>query len=138
MEPGVTRLTKGPDTYAIFVHGRVPVNGANFVTDSTDEFQVGLLERAAGYAVKPHMHPPRDHEIHRMTEFLFVQEGKIRVAVFDEEWKELGMAELSAGDFLVFLRGGHSVQMLEPTRLIEVKQGPYPGDAAAKAFPSQS
>jgi hypothetical protein len=58
--------------------------------------------------------------------------------VFDEEWKELATEELSTGDFLIFFKGGHSVEMLEKSRLIEVKQGPYPGDNAAKSFKGDS
>ena len=42
--------------------------------------------------------------------------------------------ELGPGDFLLSLTGGHSFEVLEDVRLIEVKQGPYPGDAYAKRF----
>ena len=58
----------------------------------------------------------------------------MRVTVYDEVWEVLKEEVLSAGDFLVFLEGGHSLTMLEKTRLIEVKQGPYLGDAEAKIY----
>jgi quercetin dioxygenase-like cupin family protein len=134
----IVRVEKGSDLYALFVPAKLPVDGVNFVTRQTDDFQVGIMERPAGYKVKPHTHPPREQTISTVTEFLQVAEGKIRVTVFDEEWKELATEELSTGDFLIFFKGGHSVEMLEKSRLIEVKQGPYPGDNAAKSFKGDS
>lgn len=144
----VIPVTHSGTTYALFVCGQPAVDGAEgpersrgakFFTEQSDEFQVGVFERPTGYEVKPHAHPPIDRTIHRQSEFLFVQTGAVRIAVFDEEWSELAAYELHAGDFAVFLRGGHALTMLEPTRLIEVKQGPYPGENNAKMFkPSPS
>ena len=36
--------------------------------------------------------------------------------------------ELKAGDVVVLLSGGHSFTMLEPSQLVEIKQGPYLGE----------
>ncbi|TSC59223.1 MAG: hypothetical protein Greene041619_59 [Candidatus Peregrinibacteria bacterium Greene0416_19] len=131
---GVLSVTKGSDVYALFVDASLPVEGHHFVTDNAAEFQVGLFQRPAGHAVKPHMHPRRAQTIQGVTEFVYIKEGKVRVKVFDEEWNELAVYEAGAGHFFVFFRGGHAIDMLEPTRFIEVKQGPYPGDKVAKVF----
>ena len=130
----VTPVTKDSLTYALFVCGRPPVDGAKFLTENADEFQVGIMERPKGYDVKPHQHPARSNVISRTTEFLYIEEGKVEATVFDEDWKEIGRQILSAGDFLVFFRGGHTLTMIEPTRLVEVKQGPFLGDAKGKTF----
>lgn len=130
----VSTIQKDGIPYALFVRGKPPVDGAKFFTKQTDEFQVGIFTRPAGHQVKAHRHPEREQTIRQCTEFLYIEEGKVDVTVFDDGWKEIGQQTLAAGDFLVFFRGGHALTMLEPTRLLEVKQGPYPGDKEAKTF----
>lgn len=41
---------------------------------------------------------------------------------------------LVAGDVILLATGGHGFEMLEPSELIEVKQGPYPGDEDKTRF----
>lgn len=120
--------------YALFVTGKPQVDGAKFLTEASDEFQIGIFERGTGYEVKPHRHPERSDTVHATSEFLYVQEGAAEVTVFDDEWKVLHKQNVSAGDFLVFFRGGHALTMLQETRLIEVKQGPFKGDKEGKEY----
>jgi mannose-6-phosphate isomerase-like protein (cupin superfamily) len=130
----VTPVTHNGQTYALFVCGRPEINDAQFFTQNQDEFQVGIFERGAGYEVKAHQHPDLPRNLIHTSEFLYVEAGSADVTVFDEEWKELHKQAVKAGDFLVFFRGGHQLTMLEKTRLIEVKQGPFPGQEKAKVF----
>jgi hypothetical protein len=132
--PEIVTVEKNGLPYALFVCGKPPVESSKFFGRQTDEFQVGVFSRPAGYQVKPHLHPERPQTIKQCTEFLYIEEGKIEATVYDEDWNELKKQTLSAGDFLVFYRGGHSVTVLEPVRFLEVKQGPYPGDKDAKMF----
>ena len=132
----VLPVAKNGISYALFICGRPVVEGAKFFTQNADEFQVGVFEREKGYEVKAHQHPPRQETITRTTEFLYVEKGKAEVTVFDEDWNVLQKQTVGAGDFLVFFRGGHHLVMLEPTRLVEVKQGPYSDTAAMKIFRS--
>ena len=131
----VIPIAKNGKTYALFICGRPQIDGAvKFFTQPADEFQLGVIERPKAYEVKAHAHPERKAVIQGTAEFLYVEKGTIRITVFDEQWKELGQQAVSSGDFLLFLAGGHALTMLEDTRLIEVKQGPYPGDAQAKVY----
>jgi hypothetical protein len=43
---------------------------------------------------------------------------------------------LEAGDVILLAAGGHGFTMLEPTEMIEVKQGPYAGDRDKTRFGS--
>lgn len=133
-----TTIAKDGTTYALFFRKDISSGGAKFFTQDEDAFQVGVLERPAGYEVQPHLHPERPIEVRTVSEFLYIEKGSARVTVLDEQWEELGSQELSAGDFLLFLRGGHTITMLEDTRMIEVKQGPFLGDDGAKVFQSKS
>ncbi|NOS67623.1 MAG: hypothetical protein HOO67_04645 [Candidatus Peribacteraceae bacterium] len=131
---GVIPVTKNGITYALFILGRPVVDGAKFFTQQTDEFQVGIIERPAGHQVKAHQHPGRNETVRQTSEFLYVEKGKAKVTVFDDDWAVLHEQVIEAGDIMVSFRGGHEFTMLEPIRFIEVKQGPYPGDASAKVF----
>lgn len=130
----VTPVAKNGITYALFVCGRPEVKDAKFFTSNDEEFQVGVFERGAGYEVKPHQHPENRHEVIQTTEFLYFEKGSASVTVFDDDWNELHKQTVKAGDFLVFFRGGHTLTMLEATRLIEVKQGPFKGEGTTKVF----
>lgn len=129
----IRHLDKDGTRYASFFHA-LTADGPRFVSRATDEFQVGVITRPAGHAVSPHTHPLVEHRTELMTEVIYVESGKTAITVYDEAWIVLGEETLVTGDFCILYRGGHSLKMLEPTRMIEVKQGPYPGDAAAKKF----
>jgi len=130
----IVAVTKGDRTFALFFQHGVEVDGARFLTPHESALQVGVFERGEGYEVKPHRHPERDIHIRKPMEFLYIEKGKAEVTVFDEEWNVLDERTIESGDSLLFMDGGHSLKMLEPTRIIEVKQGPYPGEENAKVF----
>ena len=132
MEP-VQHISKGGIVYAI-IFRKPKADGTSFFCADSDEFQIGIMERPAGYQVKAHMHPRSDRTISGVCEFLYIESGKISVNVYDAEWSELASAVLEAGEFLVFFRGGHAIEVLETARVVEVKQGPYPGAMASKLF----
>lgn len=132
----IKRIEKNGTTYALFLKNVAQEDGVRFVTQQDDAFQVGFMNRPAGHEVKPHTHPPVERVLTTTSEFLIIQEGRVHVKVFDDAWELLAEEELVSGDSLIFFRGGHALTMLEPTKMIEVKQGPFPGDAAAKSFHS--
>lgn len=132
----VQRVTKDGKIYALFItkDAHAP-EGVRFLTEHSMAMQVGLMERPKGYAVPPHTHPPFDRHLKSTPEFLYVESGKLLAKVFDEDWKLLDERELGAGDFLLFLAGGHAIDVLETARFIEVKQGPFAGIGKDKAVP---
>ena len=92
------------------------------------------MEHPAGHHVRAHMHPAMERDIPTTSEFFFIQKGRARVTIYDNEWNEVALQELVDGDSMLILGGGHEVEMLEETRMFEIKQGPYPGDEKAKIF----
>lgn len=105
-----------------------------FVTPLTAPLQVGVLDRPAGYVVEAHSHPGQALAGQGLSEFVYVESGRILVTLFDDDWRELGVCELAAGDHIVMFRGGHAVKVLEPVRLIEVKQGSMDAAMPTKRF----
>jgi len=130
---GVTVFERGGVLYAIATTR--PAEGTvGFVTPESAPLQVGVLDRPAGYVVAAHTHPATAPGTGQVSEFLYVESGRLRVDLFDERWQPLGACVLAAGDHIVMFRGGHGAEVLETVRLIEVKQGPVAGGGAAKQF----
>jgi len=121
-------------TLAIFVRKGISIDTSQFFTSQNDAFQFGMFERPAGHSVRPHRHPGITVESRQAAEFLYIERGEMKVTIFDDAWNVVAEEAFSDGDCMLFLAGGHTVSMLKPTRFIEVKQGPYPGDAQAKVF----
>jgi mannose-6-phosphate isomerase-like protein (cupin superfamily) len=65
---------------------------------------------------------------------LFVKSGKVRVDFYDDDQTYLDSRILETGDVLLLAYGGHGFEMLEPTEMIEVKQGPYAGEQDKTRF----
>lgn len=130
----VQRIEANGQTYAIFIRADCDPSGVDFVTKDEDEFQLGVMRREKGYHVQPHMHPRNPRMTEGISEFLYFRKGKAKVTVYDEVWKQIAEVTMHAGDFLLFLRGGHELEMLEETSMIEVKQGPFLGLASTKIF----
>lgn len=109
-------------------------DGVKFLTPSDYPLQLGVIERKKGYGFRPHIHVDMHYEVNTTQEFLYIEKGILKVTVYDHDWKVIHTAELRAGDFFFSVTGGHSFEVIEDVRLIEVKQGPYPGDQYAKRF----
>ena len=102
------------------------------LTDNSWPLQVIVLEREPGGTTLPHFHIPTEDLLSHPTrhQILICQRGKARIGIFTREGESLGTAVLGANDLILMLEG-HEVEFLEPrTRLIEIKQGPFPGTDA--------
>jgi hypothetical protein len=105
-----------------------------FVTPPTTQQQVGFVVYPAGGEVRRHEHVPIERRLVGTTEFLLVRSGRCLIDVYDESRALVATRELAAGDLLLLVGGGHGFRMLEPTTLVEVKQGPYTGLAEKRTF----
>jgi mannose-6-phosphate isomerase-like protein (cupin superfamily) len=119
---------------AIIVPAGYSHEGIAFFTPDEFSQQLAYMNRPAGYAIQPHVHNPVHRNVVNTLEVLFVRSGRIRVDFFDTERKKFDERVLSAGDVILLASGGHGFTMLEPSQLIEVKQGPYAGDADKTRF----
>ncbi|MDD5751781.1 MAG: hypothetical protein PHS73_04665 [Candidatus Peribacteraceae bacterium] len=125
----VIRIEKDGIPYALIFPQTLPVrDGVRFVTQKEDGLQAGFFERPEGHEVPPHRHKSRTVELEHIAEFLRIERGKVRVTVLDEEWNIIGEHTVEQGWCALFLRGGHALRMLTPTRIMEIKQGPYVGN----------
>ena len=109
--------------------------GVSFLTPDSYTLQLGLIEHPQGRVIKGHQHRQDIfYNVDTTQEFIYVEKGKLRAFLFSDEWQLVNETVLSAGDFALFISGGHGFEVLEACRLIEIKQGPYPGDELAKIY----
>jgi hypothetical protein len=102
-------------------------SGVNFISDPSDYFQVGIMNRTHENPVMAHTHNAIIRQINLTSEFLYIVDGKSE-ACFSCHCKpvEKSVVQLIKGEALVFYGHGiHSLEFLEPTKVIEIKQGPY-------------
>lgn len=130
----IDRITHQGQELALIVRSRFQKDGIEFFTPGSYSQQIGYMNRPTGYVIAPHVHNPVAREVHYTNEVLFIRSGRLRVDFYSEDRDYLESTILTAGDVILLARGGHGFEMLEPTEIIEVKQGPYAGDHDKSRF----
>ena len=130
----IERITNASIELALVVRRSFHKEGIEFFTPNHYSQQVGYMNRPAGHVIAPHLHNPLKREVHYTNEVLLVKSGRVRVDLYSEERVFLQSVVLEAGDLILLARGGHGFEMLEPTEMIEIKQGPYGGDLDKTRF----
>lgn len=100
-------------------------NNIEFFTPQDYLLQLGYMNRPVGYKVIPHIHNPVRRETYGTQEVLCIKKGKILIEFYSYERLYLESRELSSGDIVLLCGAGHGITMLEPTIMIEVKNGPF-------------
>jgi hypothetical protein len=121
-------------TLAILIRADYHEEGIHFFTPNDFSQQLAYMNRPEGYIIPPHIHNPVLREVHFTKEVLFIKSGKVRVDFFDESQNYLTSRVLNKGDVILLAFGGHGFKMLEPSEIIEAKQGPYAGDQDKTRF----
>jgi len=119
---------------ALILRAGFRADGIRFFTPNDFSQQLGYMNRPRGYMITPHVHNPVERSVHYTKEVLFIRSGRVRVDFYDDGQNYLESRILGAGDVILLAFGGHGFEMLEPTEMIEVKQGPYSGDADKTRF----
>ncbi len=119
---------------ALILRAGFRAEGIRFFTPDSFSQQLGYMNRPQGYVIPPHVHNPVTRSVQYTKEVLFIRSGKVRVDFYDEGQQYLESRVLAAGDVILLAYGGHGFEMLEPTEMVEVKQGPYAGDSDKTRF----
>ncbi|TWU16973.1 hypothetical protein [Allorhodopirellula heiligendammensis] len=121
-------------TIGIIIRSNFHKEGIEFFTPDMFSQQLGYMNRPAGYTIEPHVHNPVERAVVWTQEVLFIKSGKVRVDFFTDGRHYLESRVIITGDVILLAAGGHGFEMLEPTEMIEVKQGPYCGDQDKTRF----
>jgi len=108
--------------------------GIHFLTPDSFSQQLAYMQHPAGKIIEPHVHNPVQREVFYTQEVLFLKRGRLRVDFYDDDRTYLKSRILEAGDTILLASGGHGFEALDEIEMIEVKQGPYAGDADKTRF----
>ena len=132
--PLIEHIRHGEQTIAVIVRRDFRKDGIEFFTPGSFSQQIGYMNRPAGHVIAPHVHTPVPREVQFTNEVLFIRTGRLRVDFYTEAQDYLESTVLQAGDVILLAQGGHGFEMLAPTEIIEVKQGPYAGELDKRRF----
>jgi len=121
-------------TLAMLLRTTYRADGIQFFTPNDFSQQLAYMNRPEGYVIAPHVHNAVPREVQFTKEVLFIKSGKVRVDFYDDDQSYLESRILNHGDVILLAFGGHGFEMLEASEIIEVKQGPYAGEADKTRF----
>lgn len=130
----IERIVHRDTELALIIRASFRKEGIEFFTPGSYSQQIGYMNRPTGYVIPPHVHNPVAREVQYTKEVLFIRKGRLRVDFYSEAQDYLESSILETGDVILLAYGGHGFEMLEPTEIIEVKQGPYAGDLDKTRF----
>ena len=119
---------------AIILRAEFDEPGIHFFTSNDLSQQLASMSYAPGKVIQAHTHNPVRREVSYTQEALFIRKGKVRVDFYTQQREYRLSRVLSAGDVVLLIKGGHGFEVLEELNMIEVKQGPYVGDADKTRF----
>lgn len=125
-------------TLAVILRKDFRSTGINFFTPDDFSQQLAYMSHPEGHVIEAHVHNEVSRNVKFTLEVIFIKSGKVRVDLYLENRDYFQSRILSEGDLVLLASGGHGFQMLEPSELIEVKQGPYAGEADKIRFPGVS
>ena len=114
--------------YAIIIRSDFEQSGIRFFTPPEFSQQLAYMKHKKGEIIEPHVHNEVSREVVRTQEVLIIKSGKVQVDLYASQNEYWCSFILGAGDLILLAFGGHGFTMLEPTEMIEIKQGPYLGD----------
>lgn len=131
----ISTIKHGDTTLALILERNHRGSGIEFFTPDDYSQQLAYMNRPAGYVIPPHVHNPVARQVHFTNEVLLIKSGRVRVDFYCGQRRYIESRVLEAGDVILLVGGGHGFEMLEASEMIEIKQGPYAGEADKERFP---
>jgi hypothetical protein len=119
---------------SIIVRSKYESDGIQFFTPDDFSQQLGYMKRDRNYVIKPHTHNAVTRDVAYTQEVLFIKSGEVRIDFYTDEQSYLLSKICSPGDVVLLAFGGHGLKMMQPSEIIEVKQGPYAGEMDKNRF----
>lgn len=114
---------------AIIIRHNMSESGVHFFTPSSFSQQLAYMKHPTGHVIDAHVHCKIERQVFYTQEVLIIRKGRVRVDFYNDDRVKVDSRVLVSGDVIMLVSGGHGFEMLEETEMIEVKQGPYTGDA---------
>ena len=125
----VEKIEISGKTFAIIIPADYEKEGIEFHSDPKDSLQIGSMMWRSGHHIQGHKHLSHPRTVEFSNEAIFITKGKVKINFLNDSGKTLLSRILETGDVVLLLDGGHSFDIIEDARMIEVKQGPYVGES---------
>ena len=99
--------------------------GANFLSNANSNLQISVGNYNNDINVARHSHLLNQRRLFLTEEIIIILSGTGCLKIYDDDRVFLESIEFRTGAILHLLRGGHELMFSSPTKLIEIKQGPY-------------
>ena len=109
-------------------------DGKTFYTDNNKDFQFGTFKLEQGEIIENHIHNSQKREINKTSEAIVVIKGSLKIMLFDNEKNFIDAVIINTNDAILLFEGGHGIEVIEESKFIEFKQGPYIEDMDKKHF----
>lgn len=119
---------------AIVIRSSFDKQGIEFVTPDDFSQQMAYMHHPKGHQIVAHFHNEVKRTVHYTQEVLVIKKGKIKVNFYDNDCRFQKDTILGDGDIILLASGGHGFEILEETTMVEIKQGPYAGEADKTRF----
>lgn len=133
--PPVEEIRQGDLLLGIILRHSYDRPGIHFITPGEFSQQLAYMRHPAGKIIEAHIHNPVPRAIKVTQEVLLIRRGRVRVDFYGTGRNHVTSRFLGTGDVIMLAAAGHGFEILEETEMIEVKQGPYIGDADKTRFP---
>lgn len=130
----IEEVKKKNKMLAMIIRNNYQCDGVDFITPNEYSQQLAYMHHPTGKTIDAHVHNLVHRNVVMTQEVLFIKKGILRVDFYDEYEDYLESRDLHAGDIILLVSGGHGFQVLDEVEMIEVKQGPYAGDADKRRF----
>jgi hypothetical protein len=122
------------ELYCIIIRSGFNSEAVTFFTPNNFSQQLGYLPHKKNTIIKPHVHLHKKREVFYTQEVLFIKEGKVKVNFYDSNEKHVFSEIIERGDFVLLCGGGHGFEIIEDSRMVEIKQGPFLGEDDKRRF----
>lgn len=133
-DPAIETITHGLEPIAMIIRREYEEPGIQFFTPANFSQQIAYMKHPAGHRIQAHVHNLLIRQVLYTQEVLFIRQGKVKVNLYSSDRAFIGHRILNTGDLILLCGGGHALEMLAETSMIEVKQGPFAGDGDKTRF----
>lgn len=123
----IDRVYNGEELLSVIIRDNYHAQGITFITPDDFPHQLGYMNRDKDYVIVPHVHNKVPRNVDFTQETLVVKSGVVRVDFYTQEQEYIESRIVYKGDIILLASGGHGFKMLQPSEIIEIKQGPYAG-----------
>jgi len=110
---------------ALLIKGDYIPQNTSFFTEKSMPQQVGFIVHKKGDRVFAHKHNFSEKKNSNFQEILIIRKGKLRLDLYTNKEEYIKSVVVNKGDVVILLQGGHGVNFLEDSEILEIKQGPY-------------